>query len=60
MAKNHDIRIKVTSLQFETIRSSAQTNGYKTISSYIRQTILNNEDETDKTLKKIYKMLNQK
>lgn len=60
MAMNHDIRIKVSLMQYETIKNRAEINGYKTISSFIRQRILKDKDETDKILNKIYNLLEKK
>ena len=60
MAQTRDIRIKVTSNQFEIIKNNANNDGHKTISSYIRQRILNKNDEIEEMLKKIYEELNKK
>ncbi len=59
MPMNHDIRIKVTSKQFEEIKTNAESLGHKTISSYIRKKLLS-EDQIDVMLHKIFEILNKK
>lgn len=59
MALTRDIRIKVTSVQFELIKNKAQINGYKTVSSFIRESLLK-EEETEILLRKIYELINKK
>ena len=56
---NHDIMIKVTSKQFEEIKTNAESLGHKTISSYIRKKLLS-EDQIDVMLHKIFEILNKK
>ena len=60
MALTRDIRIKVTSSQFEHIKNDAQNNGYKTISEYIREIILKESDYTTEILTKIFEILKEK
>ncbi len=57
MALTRDIRIKVSPLQFEIIRNKAELNGFKTLSSFIRESALKEFDKTDLLLDKIYQEL---
>lgn len=59
MALTRDIRIKVTPLQFEIIKNKAEITGFKTVSSFIRTSILKDEDEIEDLLKKIYDKLSK-
>ena len=54
MVYTRDIRIKVTSLQYEIIKNKAQVSGYKTVSDFIRETILNVDFSMEKLIKEIW------
>jgi uncharacterized protein (DUF1778 family) len=54
MGMTRDIRIKVTPLQYEIIKNKAQVNGFKTVSSFIRDAIFN---ESGDLLKEIHEIL---
>ncbi len=57
MALTRDIRIKVSPLQFEIMKNKAELNGFKTLSSFIRESALKEFDKTDLLLDKIYQEL---
>ncbi len=57
MVYTRDIRIKVTSLQYEIIKNKAQVSGYKTVSDFIRETILNVDFSMEKLIKEIHEMI---
>ncbi len=57
MGMTRDIRIKVTPLQYEIIKNKAQVNGFKTVSSFIRDAIFN---ESGDLLKEIHDILVKK
>ena len=59
MALTRDIRFRVTAMQFEAIKNKAQSNGFKTISSFIRRSLLKEKDETHIVLEKIYEILSR-
>ena len=60
MVYTRDIRIKVTSLQYEIIKNKAQVAGYKTVSDFIRETILNLDFSMEKLIKQIYEVIVEK
>ena len=60
MVYTRDIRIKVTSLQYEIIKNKAQVAGYKTVSDFIRETILNVDFSMEKLIKEIYEVIVEK
>jgi len=60
MALTRDIRIKVTQSQFESIKCRAQSSGFKTISSFIRESLLTEDNDLEELLKKIYDRINEK
>ena len=60
MVYTRDIRIKVTSLQYEIIKNKAQVAGYKTVSDFIRETILSVDFSMEKLIKEIYEIIVEK
>jgi uncharacterized protein (DUF1778 family) len=54
MALNTDIRIKVTKLQYEIIKNKAQVAGYKSVSAFIRDTVLNVDFSMETLVKEIH------
>ena len=60
MAFTRDIRLKVTSLQYEIIKNKAQVSGYKTISAFIRDTTLNVDFSMEKLIKEIHGIIVKK
>ena len=54
MVYTRDIRIKVTSLQYEIIKNKAQVSGYKSVSAFIRDTTLNVDFSMEKMIKQIH------
>lgn len=60
MVYTRDIRIKVTSLQYEIIKNKAQVSGYKTVSDFIRETILNVDFSMEKLIKEIHEIIIEK
>ncbi|MBW2972792.1 hypothetical protein KY346_00185 [Candidatus Woesearchaeota archaeon] len=57
MALTRDIRIKVTPLQQEIIKNKAQVAGYKSVSAFIRDTIINEENTTEDLIKEIHEIV---
>ena len=57
MACTRDIRIKVTELQYKIIKSKAELGGYKTISAFIRDCVLNVDYSVEKLVKEIHQMI---
>ena len=57
MPFTRDIRIKVTSLQYEIIKNKAQVNGYKSVSEFIRDTLLNVDLSMEELVKQIHTMV---
>lgn len=60
MALTRDIRIKVTGLQLEIIKNKAQVAGYKSVSAYIRDTIIKNETTFESLIKEIHDIIVKK
>ena len=54
MSRSHDIRIRVTPLQLQILKTRAQIEGFRTIAAYIRAKTLEDYDELDKMIKEIY------
>ena len=54
MALNTDIRIKVTALQYEIIKNKAQVAGYKSVSAFIRDTVLNVDFSMEQLVKQMH------
>ena len=57
MVFTRDIRIKVTALQYEIIKNKAQVAGYKTVSEFIRDSIMNIDFSMEKLIKEIHEMI---
>jgi hypothetical protein len=60
MALNTDIRIKVTALQYEIIKNKAQVAGYKSVSAFIRDTVLNVDFSMEQLVKQIHEIVTKK
>lgn len=60
MVYTRDIRIKVTALQYEIIKNKAQVSGYKTVSDFIRETVLNVDFSMEKLIKEIHEIIIEK
>ncbi|MEK6974338.1 MAG: hypothetical protein AABW41_03845 [Nanoarchaeota archaeon] len=60
MALTHDIRIKVTKNQFELIKNNAESDGFKTLSSYIRKKILDDNKIYERLINEIFSKLDKK
>ena len=57
MVYTRDIRIKVTALQYQVIKEKAQVSGYKTVSGFIRETVMNLDFSMEKLIKEIHEMV---
>ena len=51
------IRIKVTSLQYEIIKNKVQVSGYKTVSQFVRDTVMNVDFSIEKLIKEIHEIV---
>ena len=60
MAFTRDIRIKITSLQYEIIKNKAQVAGYKSVSAFIRDTVMNVDFSMEKLIKQIHEIIVEK
>jgi hypothetical protein len=57
MVMTRDIRIKVTALQYEIIKSKAQVAGFRSLSHYIRETVLNTDFSAEKLIRQIHELV---
>ena len=57
MVFTRDIRIRVTSLQYEIIKNKAQVSGYKSVAAFIRDTILMRDHSMEKLVAEMYEIL---
>lgn len=57
MGVTRDLRIRLTTLQYEIVRNKAQIEGYKTITAFIRDSILKENCETEELIKQIHEMI---
>ncbi len=57
MGLTRDLRIKVTPLQYEIIKNKAQVFGYKSMSAFIRDIVLNENYSTEELIKEIHEMV---
>ncbi|MDP3699239.1 MAG: hypothetical protein Q8R47_06680 [Nanoarchaeota archaeon] len=60
MVCTRDIRIKVTELQYKIIKGKAELGGYKTISAFIRDCVLNVDFSMEKLIKQIHELVVEK
>lgn len=59
MALTRDLRIKVTPLQLEILKSKAQLAGKKSISAYIRDSLTKEQTSIEELVKEIHTMVVQ-
>lgn len=57
MGFTRDIRLRVTSSQYEIIKTKAKVAGYKTVSAFLRDTVLNIDYSVEKLVKEIYQII---
>ncbi len=57
MSRTSEIRVKVTPLQYQVIKTRAQLAGFKTITGYIRAKALRDGDDIDNMIKEIYEKI---
>ena len=57
MVYTRDIRIKVTALQYQIIKNKAQVAGYKTVSQFIRDSVMNIDFSMEKLIKEIHEII---
>ena len=57
MGFTRDIRIKVTALQFQIIKTKEQAEGYASVSAFIRDTVLNTDYSIEKLIKQIHEII---
>ena len=60
MVYTRDIRIKVTALQYQIIKNKAQVAGYKTVSQFIRDSVMNIDFSMEKLIKEIHEIIVEK
>jgi len=57
VAFTRDIRIRVTKLQYVIIKNKAQVAGYKTVSAFLRDTVLNIDYSVETLVKEIHEIV---
>ncbi|MEM4263320.1 MAG: hypothetical protein QW666_00290 [Candidatus Woesearchaeota archaeon] len=57
MAFTRDLRIKITPLQYEIIKNKAQVSGYKSVSAFIRDSVLKEDYSTEELIKQIHEIV---
>ena len=57
MTYTRDLRIKVTALQYEIIKNKAQIASYKSVSAYIRDTVLKQDFSMEKLVQEIHRIV---
>ena len=56
-SKAYILRVRLTESQLNRIKNNAQSKGYKTVSSYIRELALKYDQYTEEMISKIYDKL---
>ena len=54
MVYTRDLRIKVTALQYEIIKNKAQVAGYKSVSAFIRDSVMKQDFSMEKLVREIH------
>jgi len=57
MSYTRNIRFRVTSLQYQIIKNKAQVAGYKTVSEFVRDTVMNIDFSMEKLIKEIHEII---
>ncbi|MFH1134234.1 MAG: hypothetical protein V1735_07155 [Nanoarchaeota archaeon] len=60
MSKNHIIQIRVSTTQFDQILGNAQAKGYKTISDFVRMSILSLDTAMERKIHRIFEAVVEK
>jgi len=54
---NKELRVRMTKMQYERVRNNANSKGYKTISRYVRDAVLNKDMAFEKKFNEMFKIV---
>lgn len=54
---NKELRVRMTKMQYERVKNNANSKGFKTISRYVRDAVLNNDLAFEKKFNEIFRIV---
>lgn len=56
----HDLRVRMSRIQFEMLKNKAQLSGFSTVADYVRYVLIENPYVTERMIKEMYEIIVKK